>query len=165
MHPEDLDKVATNLELICAAADGEIIDMEYRMRHADGEWRWLYSRNSVFSRDERGEVLITIGTAQDITDRKLAEIQVQQQTKHQSLISSISRRIRASLNLEEILNTTVAEIHQVLQSDRVLVCQIYADRTRAVIAESVSPRFASMLDNLYFEETLSEEIYDSYLNG
>ncbi len=165
MHPEDLDKVATNLELICAAADGEIIDMEYRMRHVDGEWRWFYSRNSVFSRDERGEVLITIGTAEDITDRKLAEIQVQQQAKHQSLISSISRRIRASLNLEEILNTTVAEIHQVLQSDRVLVCQIYADRTRAIIAESVSPRFASILDNIYFEETLSEEMYDSYLHG
>ncbi|GBO52121.1 circadian input kinase A [Pseudanabaena sp. lw0831] len=165
MHPEDLDKVAANLELICAAADGEIIDMEYRMRHANGEWRWLYSRNSVFSRDDSGEVLITIGTAQDITDRKLAEIKLQQQANHQSLISSISRRIRASLNLEETLNTTVAEIHQVLQSDRVLVCQIYADRTRAVIAESISPRFASMLDNIYFEGTLSEEMYDNYLNG
>ncbi|TYQ24495.1 GAF domain-containing protein [Pseudanabaena sp. UWO311] len=164
MHPEDLDKVAANLALICAAADGKIIDMEYRMRHANGEWRWLYSRDSVFSRDDRGAVLMKIGIAQDITDRKLAEIQVQQQANRQSLISSISRRIRASLNLEETLNTTVAEIYQVLQSDRVLVCQIYANRTRAVIAESVSPRFASMLDNIYFEGTLSEEMYDSYLH-
>jgi PAS domain S-box-containing protein len=165
MHPDDLAKVATALELTCAAADGELIDTEYRLRHANGEWRWRYSRNSVFSRDNRGEVLITMGTVHDITDRKIAEIRLQQQTEHQKLLSIISQRIRASLNLEEILNTTVAEIHQLLQSDRVLVCQIYSNATRAVITESVSPGFTSILDNIYSETTLPKDVYDSLSYG
>jgi GAF domain-containing protein/CheY-like chemotaxis protein len=105
------------------------------------------------------------GIVLDITDRKLVEMQLQQQIDYQKILSSISQKIRASLNLEEILSTTVAEVHQLLQSDRVLVYQIYADGTGAVVAESVSPRFSSVLNNIYPEETFPEEMYDIYLRG
>ncbi len=74
LHPDDLDSVLpTYYEKISAAQDGEVIETEYRMRHANGEWRWLYSRDSVFSRDAEGKVKRTIGTAQDISDRKRLE--------------------------------------------------------------------------------------------
>ena len=80
MHPDDLAKLPDYYEQIDAAQDGDIFEIEYRMRHANGEWRWLSSRDSVFSRDERGHVKQTIGTAQDISDRKQAEILIQQTT-------------------------------------------------------------------------------------
>jgi PAS domain S-box-containing protein len=73
IHPDDLLRVPAQYELYNTAQDGEILEFEYRMRHANGEWRWLYSRDLVFKRDKNGRVKQTIGTAEDITDRKLAE--------------------------------------------------------------------------------------------
>ena len=74
MHPDDLKSVyRVYCDKVRMAQDGEIIESEYRMRHANGEWRWLYSRDSVFSRDKNGLVKQIIGTAQDITERKHLE--------------------------------------------------------------------------------------------
>jgi PAS domain S-box-containing protein len=79
MHPEDLTKIPDYYRQIEAAQSEEVFEIEYRMRHANGEWRWLYSRDTVFSRDDRGQIKLTIGTAQDISERKLAEQQLKQQ--------------------------------------------------------------------------------------
>jgi PAS domain S-box-containing protein len=74
MHPDDLTSVLPAYsEQISTAQDGEIVDTEYRMRHTNGEWRWLHSRDSVFSRDANGQVKQIIGNAQDITERKRLE--------------------------------------------------------------------------------------------
>ena len=73
MHPDDWLRVPAQYELYNTAQDGEILEFEYRMQHANGEWRWLYSRDLVFKRDENGKVKQTIGTAEDITDRKRLE--------------------------------------------------------------------------------------------
>ena len=78
MHPEDLAKIPDYYQQIDTSQDGEIFEIEYRMRHANGEWRWLYSRDTVFSRDDRGQIKLTIGTAQDISARKQAEQQLNQ---------------------------------------------------------------------------------------
>ncbi|MFP4439885.1 MAG: diguanylate cyclase [Chloroflexaceae bacterium] len=43
------------------------------MRHRDGSWRWLLSREVVFSRTDAGNPCQILGVAQDITERKQAE--------------------------------------------------------------------------------------------
>jgi PAS domain S-box-containing protein len=43
---------------------------EYRIRTADGSWRWTDVRGRVVDRDERGAPLRMVGSASDITDRK-----------------------------------------------------------------------------------------------
>ena len=78
MHPDDLQNMPAEYARLARALDGEIYDCEYRMRNTQGEWRWLYSWHSVFSRDLEGQVKCTAGSAQDITERKLAEAQLQQ---------------------------------------------------------------------------------------
>lgn len=69
MHPEDRARLAARLGRVRALADGETADLEYRIRHSDGRWRWFYGRDAVFSRDGRGEATRTIGGALDITGR------------------------------------------------------------------------------------------------
>lgn len=74
MHPDDQrDLLPTYFEKLNTSQEGEVFEFEYRMKQADGEWRWLYSRESVFSRDARGVVKQSIGTAQDISGRKRLE--------------------------------------------------------------------------------------------
>jgi PAS domain S-box-containing protein len=74
MHPEDRLRFPEHLEHIRLARDDETADFEYRMRHRAGVWRWFQSRDTVFSRDDRGAVRELIGTAIDIDSRKQNEL-------------------------------------------------------------------------------------------
>jgi PAS domain S-box-containing protein len=73
IHPEDFANLSTQIERLNQAKDGEIVDYEYRMRHANGEWRWLWSRNTVSTRTAEGEAHQIVGTVHDITARKQFE--------------------------------------------------------------------------------------------
>ena len=72
IHPEDLPAYRTIVE---RQLDGTapFIDPEYRVRTADGEWRWLYVRSKSVSRSTSGAPLRIIGTVQDVHARKRAE--------------------------------------------------------------------------------------------
>ncbi len=76
IHPDDqsqLQRLPAYFKQITTHQDDEILECEYRMRHVNGEWRWLSSREAVFSRDAQGQVKQLIGTAQDISERKRLE--------------------------------------------------------------------------------------------
>ncbi len=76
IHPDDYLKVEWHKEQLQLAEDGAVIEMEFRMRHADGEWRWLHGRDTVFLRDDDGVPVQILGIAQDITQRKRLEQEV-----------------------------------------------------------------------------------------
>jgi PAS domain S-box-containing protein len=75
----------------------------------------------------------------DITARKQAELAFKAQAEREELMRTVAERIRQSLNLQDILNTTVAEVRNLLQVDRVLVYQFAADMSGTIVAESVAP--------------------------
>lgn len=79
IHPEDWPKLVENLKRLSQAKDGEIIEIEYRMRRANGEWCWLISRDTVFSRTTDNLPQLILGTATDITKRKEAELKIREQ--------------------------------------------------------------------------------------
>lgn len=72
-HPEDQARVAAHMDKLASMADGEVLEIEYRFKTADGRWIWCLSRDSVFSRDPDGTVRQCIGAFLDITERKQAE--------------------------------------------------------------------------------------------
>ncbi|OYD95692.1 histidine kinase [Nostoc sp. 'Peltigera membranacea cyanobiont' 210A] len=57
--------------------------------------------------------------------------------ERQRLIATTALRIRQSLNLEQILNTAVAEVQQLLKCDRVMVYQFAPDTDGKIVASSV----------------------------
>lgn len=82
LHPEDFQKVAYNFqEKIRQVRDDEVVETEYRVQHQDGRWIWLSSRDKPFKRDEHGNVVQTVGTAQDITRRMQYEQQLEKQNE------------------------------------------------------------------------------------
>jgi two-component system cell cycle sensor histidine kinase/response regulator CckA len=72
LHPDDAAAVAEHYRRCYSAADGETLDIEYRMRHAGGHWCWVHCRDMVFARIN-GVPSRILGVAQDITERKHAE--------------------------------------------------------------------------------------------
>ncbi|MBD2411125.1 histidine kinase [Nostoc calcicola FACHB-389] len=60
------------------------------------------------------------------------------ETCHQeSLLHRITNRIRRSLELEEIITVTTAEVRSLLQTDRVMIYKFHPDDSGQVIAESI----------------------------
>jgi len=47
----------------------------YRLRHADGSWRWIEDEGRVVSRSESGRAIRMIGTRRDITEDRQAQEQ------------------------------------------------------------------------------------------
>lgn len=68
MHPDDRD----NLHSLHATPVRTTLNMEYRLRHANGEYRWVLDKASP-RYGFHGEFLGYTGTCIDITDRKEAE--------------------------------------------------------------------------------------------
>jgi len=90
VHPDDLPRTARHHQEMVRARDGEVREVEYRMRHANGEWRWLYSRDMVFTRTDDGVPRQIIGSALDITARKNAEEHVKRsEHRYRSLFESM----------------------------------------------------------------------------
>jgi light-regulated signal transduction histidine kinase (bacteriophytochrome) len=77
--------------------------------------------------------------------------QVQHHELAQSaLLNRIGNHIRQSLELQEILTATVAEVSSVLEADRVLVYRFYADESGEVIAECIKENCLPSLNGLKF---------------
>jgi two-component system sensor kinase FixL len=73
VHPDDVQRVTEHHTRMATARDDEVREVEYRMRHACGQWRWLRGREAVFSRDAHGAVRQILGAAEDVTGRKQTE--------------------------------------------------------------------------------------------
>jgi len=76
MYPEDFLRFQIHVQQFATVQDNEILEFEYRMRHANGQWRWFYSRDTVFTRNDDGSPRQIVGTAYDITTRKQTEAQL-----------------------------------------------------------------------------------------
>ena len=73
IHPDDLESYRSRSSAIMSLEDGQPLDSEFRMRHADGSYRWLQVRVASMRRDQSGQTDRVLGFAQDVTEKKHAE--------------------------------------------------------------------------------------------
>lgn len=90
-HPDDHALLKAHHEALRNAEDGEVRRVEYRARHADGQWVWLSSRDTPFERGPDGLVRQIVGIAQDITSRKAAQEKLAYQANFDALTGLANR--------------------------------------------------------------------------
>ena len=78
IHPDDLPRLLAHFAAFEQAGEGgigddQVIEFEYRARHADGGWRWIWNRDVVFERHPDGRPRRILGNAQDVTAQKALE--------------------------------------------------------------------------------------------
>jgi len=71
VHPDDMARVQAKMR---DHLDGksEFFESVHRMKHQNGEWRWMRSRAKA-RQDEKGRLIRLLGVEVDITERKLYE--------------------------------------------------------------------------------------------
>jgi PAS domain S-box-containing protein len=73
VHPDDLTPLRTQYRRYDTAPDGDVLEWEFRLRHADGTYRWFHVRATVFDRTDDGRVCRIIGHSRDVTAQKETE--------------------------------------------------------------------------------------------
>ncbi len=94
---------------------------------------------------EDNEVLVIV---RNITERKRAEEERLLTAERDRLLGRIALRIRRSLDLSQILQTTVAEVRQFLECDRVFITYFDGQLQSKASAESVACNWGSILEIL-----------------
>ena len=90
VHPEDLPRC---LETYTTAFDRqEPFSMEYRLRHASGEYHWIIDRGSP-RYDTQGQFLGYVGHCIDITEAKSAEAEIERLAYHDALTGLPNRAL------------------------------------------------------------------------
>src|SRR5919199_728244 len=142
-HPEDL---VYELPYIKQCCTGEISSYQLEKRYLKKNGDILFAHLSCGAvRDRQEKVIYGIGMIQDITERKQAEQELQRQIQYRQLLAEIAFRIRESLQIEMILETTVTELQKLLQADRVLFYRVLPNHQGKVVAEAVVPGWPSTL--------------------
>ena len=73
IHPDDLDRVRAHHEVLRTVADGQMLEIEYRICSPHDTVRWLHSWESALTRDASGRTCRILGIAHDVTARVRAE--------------------------------------------------------------------------------------------
>ena len=110
--------------------------IEYRMLHADGQYRWLLS-TTVPRFNGGGKFAGFISSCIDISERKQAEELIYQQAERDRIETHIIQRIHESLAVEVISNTAVTEINQFLTAEKLSIVKIKSSSQVKVLASII----------------------------
>ncbi|MGV8955820.1 MAG: PAS domain S-box protein, partial [Cypionkella sp.] len=111
LHPDDRRSVIAPTSNVSTASD-EMFEIEFRMRHSDGNWRWVLSRGRVAARDANGQASMLVGVHMDITAQKSLQQELQ-----------ISRDF-----LENMMETSVLALLVTDETSKIIYANAEADQ-------------------------------------
>ena len=119
----------------------------------------IHQLNQQLSQENAEQLRMTLD------ERKQAQETLQQQFEQQRLVMEMTQRIRQSLNLQDILQTTVDEVRQFLECDRVTIFQFYPGWGGTIVIESVAPEWMALLPLQIHDPCIGEENVEPFKQG
>ncbi|MDZ8258479.1 MAG: MHYT domain-containing protein [Nostoc sp. ChiQUE01b] len=111
-----------------------------------------------------GFALITSFIDQRLTAQTKLLAQQEAEAKRSQLFTEITLQIRRSLNLDDVMNTTVHEVRQALKTDRVIMYRFNSDWSGTIIAESIAAGWMKTLGKTV-NDPFRENYIEMYKNG
>ena len=127
--------------------------------------RHLISWSNTALYNSEGEVEFIIATGIDVTEQRQVWNRLERQYRQTKLLAEIGRKIRLSIEIEDILQTAATEIQHLLLCDRVLIVKIQPNHTALPISEAILPDLTSMLGYELADPLLMGEHLTRYRQG
>ncbi len=132
IHPDDFPRLIATQERMHTTQAGEVTELEYRIRHASGEWLWVLDRGIVFNRTADGSVRQILGFAIDISDRKRVE---EERKTAEIALRNTEERLKRALNAARMVAWEwSADTNQVVYSDTAI--EVFGVRDETAIRTS-----------------------------
>ncbi|WP_052049860.1 PAS domain S-box protein [Leptolyngbya sp. KIOST-1] len=160
IHPDDASRIDRRWQE--SVQTGTPYEAEYRLRRADGEYRWHLARAIPLDSDQGMQ---WFGVSIDISDRKAAELALQQQVCQEQLLADIAQEIRQSLELNQVLHSTVDRVREWLKCDRVIIFRFRPDWQGDVIMESVGDGWPAILATTIVDPCFADRLIEPYRQG
>jgi formate hydrogenlyase transcriptional activator len=112
VHPDDFPRMLATWRR--SVETGHPYESEYRVRRADGVYRWFHVRSLPW-RDAEGHIIRWYTLRTDIDDRKQAEDRLQ-------LLLDVTNQVVSNLQLRDLLGAISSSVRRVMQCDLVSVC-------------------------------------------
>lgn len=161
VHSEDLSKVITAYQQMLSVGK---VEVEAKGIFKDGS-SFYKQLVMVKAYDEQKQFNGHYCFVKDITRRKQAEEELQRQNQRSQLFAEITLKIRRSLQIDKILQTTVTEVQKLLQADRVLLFRLYHNGYGQIVNEAVVPGCLSVLGQGITDECFGAEYLKKYIQG
>jgi PAS domain S-box-containing protein len=119
LHPEDRERARVEWEK--ATHRGDVFDVEFRIRRADGVYRWFKTR-AVPLRDASERIVKWFGSNTDFEDFKQSEQKLRTHLGRLDLLHHITRAIGERQDLGSILQVVIRSLEENLPIDFSCVC-------------------------------------------
>lgn len=118
VHPDERDYVAGQVEKTYTT--GEPLDFYHRIIRPNGEVRLVHAAAQA-TRDEQGAVSRLIGIAQDVTEQKKIEQQLEESVRRLTALDETAQTIAATVDLSQILDRVLALLRPLLGAEAMLI--------------------------------------------
>ncbi|WON73541.1 ATP-binding protein [Nitrosospira sp. Is2] len=162
VHPDDRE--AAGKHFLSANERNEAFSIEYRLRRADGVYRWIIDRGRPrFS--PSGQFLGYAGNLLDITERKQSEEQMatllaaeKQRATLLAQVANASKSINVMLSMESIARTLTEEARSMLGAHQAVTSLTVSENwAQGITAVSLSDKYADY--RAYSEKPVGSGIY------
>ena len=134
-HPDDRDRIGR--EFLEAANKLEPFTMEYRLRRADGEYRWVVGEGRP-RLDEQGRLLGYVGCVIDVHDQKMTEEALRQSEEelrrlNDTLEQQVAERTHQLREREGRLAKLAWELTRAEQRERTRLARVLHDQVQQLL--------------------------------
>lgn len=136
-------------------------EIDFRLLLDNGELRYIQCRGALIY-DEAAQPVRFVGTAQDVSERKLSEIQIRQQIARLTALRNIDIAITTNFNPQYTLSTVLTETINQLQVDAAAILLLHPNEKSMKYAATHGFRSAQItgatipLDDSYAGQTVGK---------
>lgn len=123
-HPDDEASLQTLFARLPHLAESDTAELEFRARHADGSWRWLYARTTLFTQDSQGTPTQILSLYSDITVQRTLRDERTRQIELLRGLNQFEHNLLAEVDEERALAPALALLGVMLGVEGVYVLQI-----------------------------------------
>jgi diguanylate cyclase (GGDEF)-like protein len=137
MHPDDRARIFEREEALDAPTEPD----EYRLRHRDGSTVWMRD-DAALVRGGDGTVRWH-GVMLDITDRKLAEAELERRAEQQAAVALLGKHALEGEDVAELMRDALEQATSIIGTRSGAVLERSEDGTEMIVRASVGVRIAS----------------------